>query len=357
MLPKGGETTNQETARVITTSENSFAGIPDMENWNHFIRHAENAGIDSVLMSFGNYEPDTLQIACALGRESKKLKFIVAYRLGLMQPTLFVQQVNTLSALIGGRVALNIIAGSSAAEQRGYGDFLDHDERYERADEFLAICNSFWRNDGVVNFSGKYCSLEGGKLHTPFLAPDRQAPEIYVSGHSKGAEKLVMNQGSCWVRLIDTPEKIAPIASILQEKNIELCLRLCIICRPTREEAIAAAEALVEDSVTIGKVRQFINSSDSSFLKHSLAIADKGEWLNQILWAGLVPSYGPSVMTMIGTPAELAAAFLEYKRIGVTQFIIAGWPKQEEMIIFGRDVLPLIRKEEMKEDNNPVMKH
>ena len=77
------------------------------------------SGIESVLMSFSRYEPDTLIVACALGRATSALKFIVACRSGLMQPTTFVQPVNTLSALIGGRVALNIVAGSSAEDQRG----------------------------------------------------------------------------------------------------------------------------------------------------------------------------------------------------------------------------------------------
>jgi hypothetical protein len=40
---------------------------------------------------------------------------------------------------------------------------------------------------------------------------------------------------------------------------------------------------------------------------------------------------------------------MEYKDIGVSQFIIAGWPKLDEMIIFGRDVLPLVRKAEGNE--------
>ena len=35
---------------------------------------------------------------------------------------------------------------------------------------------------------------------------------------------------------------------------------------------------------------------------------------------------------------------MEYKRIGVTQFIISGWPKLDEMVIFGREVMPLVRK-------------
>ena len=79
-----------------------------------------------------------------------------------MQPATFVQQVNTLSGLIDGRVALNIVAGSSAAEQRGYGDFLDHDERYARADEFLEICHAFWRKNGEVVFKGDYFQVESG---------------------------------------------------------------------------------------------------------------------------------------------------------------------------------------------------
>jgi hypothetical protein len=37
---------------------------------------------------------------------------------------------------------------------------------------------------------------------------------------------------------------------------------------------------------------------------------------------------------------------MEYKEIGVTQFIIAGWPKLEEMMIFGREVMPLVREAE-----------
>src|SRR5262245_46597444 len=200
MLPKGGEVamkTAQETSRVLTTKAKSPAALPDMNGWIQFARCAEEVGIDSVLLSFSRYEPDTMLVACAVGRATTKLKFIVAYRLGLMQPTSFVQQVNTLSGLIQGRVALNIVAGSSTLEQRGYGDFLDHDERYARADEFLAIARSFWQRNGDVNFAGKYWRVEHGKLLTPFQSPDRTMPEIYVSGHSEQARALALARGSC----------------------------------------------------------------------------------------------------------------------------------------------------------------
>lgn len=351
MLPKGGEVamkTAQETSRVLTTKITSPAALPDMDGWLKFARSAEEAGIESVLLSFSRYEPDTISIACAIGRATTKLKFIVAYRMGLMQPPTFVQQINTLSSLIGGRVALNVVAGSSTVEQRGYGDFLEHDERYARAEEFLSVCHSFWADNGEVNFDGKYCHVEGGKLYTPFLAPDRTAPEIYVSGHSEQAQRLAITQGSCWLRLIDTPEKLHPMVSRFREKGVEVCLRLCVVCRPTREQALKAAQALLPDEDIGRQERGILNRSDSQTLKQALAAADEVGWLNPYLWAGLVPYYGSSSITLVGTPQELAEAFLAYKDIGVTQFIIAGWPKLDEMMIFGREVMPLVRDAERR---------
>ena len=353
MLPKGGEMTDRETSRVLTTRKVSLAGQPDMENWIHFAKAAESAGIESVLTSFGNYEPDPLAIACALGQHTQKLKFIAAYRLGLMQPTLFIQQVNTLSTLIGGRIALNIIAGSSPAEQRGYGDFLDHDRRYARAEEFLEICNCFWQHQEEVNFDGEYYQVEGGRIHTPFLAPDRGSPELYIAGHSDCAEHLAVTQGSCWLRVIDTPEKLSPLVARVRERGIEVCLRMGIVCRPTRQQAIEAAEALQENGNVVKQVRSFLAKSDSQTLHDALALTDKA-WLSETLWTGLVSSFGSSAMTVVGTPEEITKTFLEYKQIGVTQFIISGWPKLEEMMIFGREILPRIRQAEQAIQSEPV---
>jgi hypothetical protein len=75
MLPKGGEVavdapqTPREAARyrIESTHSTSPAPRPDMKGWLHFARHAEEAGIESVLISFSRYEPDPLLVSCALG--------------------------------------------------------------------------------------------------------------------------------------------------------------------------------------------------------------------------------------------------------------------------------------------------
>jgi alkanesulfonate monooxygenase len=356
MLPKGGEValdggqTPRAAARyrIESMDMSSPAVRPDLTGWTHFARRAEAAGIDSVLISFSRYEPDPLVVACALGQAIDKLKFIIAYRSGLMQPTTFVQQMNTVSGLVQGRVSFNIVAGSSSEEQRGYGDYLLHDERYARAEEFLAVCNAFWRADGDVNFEGKYYRVEQAKIATPFLASDRTRPEIYVSGHSEQSERLAWAQGSCWLRVAESPEKLQPIVERTRERGLAVCLRCCVLCRPTREEAIKTAESLLPEDVHESTTQL---KDDSQMYREGGALQSDQYWPKPWLWTGLVPHYGPVWTTMIGTPQELAKAFLEYERFGVTEFILSGWPEVETVDLFGREIVPLINSHKEAQKN------
>lgn len=370
MLPKGGEVvpgaaqTPQEACRyrIQSTTANSIAPLPDIKGWSYFARCAEEAGIDSVLISFSRYEPDPIAVSCALTQVTEKLRYMLAYRSGLMQPSTFVQQINTVSALGNGRVSINLVAGSSAAEQRGYGDFLSHDERYTRAEEFLAVCQAYWKNGGEADFDGAYYRVEKGKLHTPFVSPDRSSPEIYISGHSEAAERLAVAQGTSWLRVIDTPDKVAPHVARAHANGIGVCLRLCIICRPTREEAVGVMEALLADDAMRREEAAAAQRDETQLYTVTLkndsrmhaetiaaAVAANGaHWLNRTIFTGFVPYYGPVWTTLIGTPRELADAFLAYKAVGVTQFILSGWPEAEEVKIFGREVLPLVRAGEQQ---------
>jgi len=351
MLPKAGEVSldapqsPRAAARYRREAllRSSLAARPDMEGWTRFARRAEESGIESVLIALNSHEPDPLVVSCALGQATRDLRFIVAFRSGLVQPTSFVHQINTLSTLIQGRIAVNLIADKPTAEDRGYGDFLDQDERIERTREFLAICNAFWRNGGEVSFDGRHYQVEKGKLHTPFSARDRSAPEIYVSGHSATAERLALAGGSCLLRVAESPQQLRSWIADARSRRIEVCLRLCVVCRPTREEAVSVAQSLLPDDE-----KPAARTADQSQMgRQAPPIVDgKNGWLTQSLWAGLARHYGPDWIVLVGTPREIAGALLEYKAIGVTQFIMSGWPEIDEVTNFGRQVLPLIREGE-----------
>jgi alkanesulfonate monooxygenase len=138
--------------------------------------------------------------------------------------------------------------------------------------------------------------------------------------------------------------KLAPIVARARARGVGVCLRLCLLCRPTREEAVEVAYSLLpedsdESTTTLKDDSQMYREG-----KRDKGNGDGSHWLNRSLWTGLVPHYGPVWSTLLGSPQELAEAFLEYERIGVTEFIISGWPEIDTVNVFGREVLPLIRR-------------
>src|SRR5712691_1018370 len=204
-----------------TKATTEMSGLLSLERQVEFCCRAEECGIDSLLMAFGFTRPEPMTLSAALGMKTARIKFMVAARPGVLSPTLFVQQVNTVSALTGGRVSINIVTGHTPQELGYYGDFLNHEERYERTDEFLTVCRALWSRNGEVNFSGKYYKIESGRLNTPFVSPDRRAPEIFLGGNSELAERLATKHADCLWRFADTPENLRPHVAPLVEKGIE----------------------------------------------------------------------------------------------------------------------------------------
>ena len=152
------------------------------------------------------------------------------------------------------------------------------------------------------------------------------------------------------MRMGDTPENLRDSNQRVLAAGKEVGLRMAIISRPTRDAAIRDARALIEDLDPVAaetkRERDFVKNSDSVSIKAVYRQAAETEWLSSYLWMGAVRTHGPATVCLVGSPEDLADAFMEYKKVGVSQFILSGWPKREEMIYFGREVLPLVREKE-----------
>jgi alkanesulfonate monooxygenase len=151
------------------------------------------------------------------------------------------------------------------------------------------------------------------------------------------------------MRLADTPDQVAGDAQPVLAGGGEVGLRIQTVARRTHAEAVEAAHALAasagKEFDDKGAERRFITRSDSVSMHAADALADR-EWLRPWLWTGLIRTHGAAAMALVGDPDELASALLEYGRAGVSQFIISGWPKLEEMQFFGEHVLPRVRARE-----------
>ncbi|MBV9496291.1 MAG: LLM class flavin-dependent oxidoreductase [Acidobacteria bacterium] len=330
-------------------------GVPSLDTLVRFCRHAEECEIESLLTAFGFHRPDPIVLASVLGTLTTKIKFMVAVRSGIFSPTVFVQQVNSVAAMTNGRICLNVVAGHTPEEQRSYGDFLTHDERYERTDEFLTVCDAFWRRESEVNFEGKYYRIEKGKLIVPFVAPDRTKPELFLGGNSARAEELAVKHADCLWRLPDKPAVLRERTAELIARGIEVGLLVSLIVRPTRREAIAATEQLLEE--VGGRPRrtheEFAKRSDSVAFTSTFALAEKNDaWLTDYLWSGAVPLLGAPAMAIVGSPEDVTEALFELREAGITQFLFMGWPDMEEMTNFHREVLPRVRAREAAEQQH-----
>ncbi len=345
----GGKGIRGATERAQTS------GLPDVGMHVEFARSAEEAGMDSVLVPIGFYRADPVTMAAVMGAETSTVKYMLATRSGIVSPTYFVQQVNTLSALTKGRVCINSVAGHSPEEQRFFGDLLPHDERYRRTEEFWAVCHALWDAKEPVDFDGAYYRIRDAQIGVPFRSDERTRPEIYLGGSSSEAQRVAIAQADCHLRFADAPERLAASVAETLRGGIEVGLVISVIVRPTRQEAVRAAHDLIAAAGEQARdvQRKFRARTDSVgyATTHAMAETESGKsgWLTPQLWVGAVPYLGPTAISLVGSPEDIADGLFEFRRIGISQFIFQGRPDLETMIAFGRDVLPIVRAREARE--------
>ena len=326
-------------------------GVPSLETLARFCRHAEECEIESLLTAFGFHRPDPLVLAAALGVLTSRIKFMVAVRSGVMSPTLFVQQVNSVSALTGGRICLNVVGrpypgGARLLRRlpRARRALLAHRRVPSGLRCLLASRRrSQFRRDAVPH--------REGKLNIPFVAPDRGRPEIFLGGGSALAEQLAIKHADCLWRLPDTPEKLRARTAEITAHGVEVGLLVSLIVRPTHQEAVRATEAILEEVGEQPKRthEDFAKRSDSVAFTSTYELAASKDWLTPYLWTGAVPYLGAPAMAIVGSPDEVTEALFELRAAGITQFLFMGWPDMEEMSNFHAEVLPRVRAREAAE--------
>lgn len=112
-------------------------------SWRPAVRHAVQ--IPSI---------DPALLLPALAAAAPDLGFAVTYSTTYHPPYECARLFSSLDHLTGGRVAWNIVTSYlRSATDNGLGEYLDHDERYDRADEYVAVTRALWErswDDGAV---------------------------------------------------------------------------------------------------------------------------------------------------------------------------------------------------------------
>ncbi|GAA1911781.1 LLM class flavin-dependent oxidoreductase [Streptomyces durmitorensis] len=309
-------------------------------------RTAEQLGFEGALTPTGAWCEDAWLTTAMLVQSTERLKFLVAFRPGLVTPTLAAQMAATYQRHSGGRLLLNIVTGGEDHEQRAYGDFLGKDERYARCDEFLHIVRSLWRGE-TVDFRGDHERVEQARL-ARLPAP---VPPVYFGGSSKAAGPVAARHSDVYLTWGEPPaqvaEKIAWIRTLARAegREVRFGIRLHVIARDTAEEAWAQANRLLSgtDPSVISEVQQGLARSGSEGQKRMLALhggnTDRLE-IYPNLWAGIGLLRGGAGTALVGSHTEIADRIAEYHALGIDEFVLSGYPHVEEAYWFGEGVLP-----------------
>jgi alkanesulfonate monooxygenase len=313
-------------------------------------RAAEQLGFVGALTPTGAWCEDAWLTTAMLSQETESLKYLVAFRPGLVSPTLAAQMAATFQRHSNGRLLLNVVTGGDDSEQRTHGDFLTKDDRYRRTDEFLSISRALWAGE-TVNFAGQFLSVEGahlGRLPDPI-------PPIYFGGSSDVALTVAAKHADVYLTWGEPPEqvseKIAEVSARANEfgRTPRFGIRLHVISRDTSEEAWAVTRQLL-DVVTpeeIEIIQESLARSGSVGQRRMRELHHGSRDNLEIypnLWAGVGLVRRGAGTALVGSHVEVADRIREYHALGISEFILSGHPHLEEAYWFAEGVLPLLEK-------------
>jgi len=323
---------------------------PDIDYLAQVARAAEANGFVGVLTPTGTWCEDAWLTTAALIAQTKTLKFLVAFRPGVISPTLAAQMASTYQRISKGRLLLNVVTGGDAIEQQRFGDWHDHDQRYARTDEFLHVVRNAWTGK-PFDFSGEHYRVAGATV----LASPNPTPQIYFGGSSDAALPVAARHADVYLTWGEPPAQVAEKIGRVRElaealgRTVRFGIRLHTISRDTSAEAWLEAAKLLDalDPEHVRSAQSQLGASQSVGQQRMVALHGgdlsagvRGLEIHPGLWAGIGLVRGGAGTALVGSHGEVADLIEEYHSLGVEEFVLSGYPHLEEAYWFGEGVRP-----------------
>jgi alkanesulfonate monooxygenase len=310
----------------------------------------DELGYYGALLPTGRTCDDPWIVAAALIPLTRRMRFLVAIRPGLMSPTISARMVATFDRYSDGRLLLNVVTGGDPVELAGDGLHLKHEDRYALTDEFLSIFRRVLAGE-AVDHAGKYLDVHDAKLYRSGV--QKPYPEIWFGGSSAAGHQVAAEHVDVYLSWGEPP---ADVASKLAEvkalaaargRTLRFGLRIHVIVRETEAEARAAADDLVRyvtDESIAAAQKSFARFDSVGQRRMAELHGGRRESLeiSPNLWAGVGLVRGGAGTALVGDPETVAARLQEYASLGIDTFILSGYPHLEEAYRVAELLFPLL---------------
>lgn len=310
-------------------------------------RRSEEIGFDLSLLAELNLNDikgvaapslDAWSTAAALAAVTRRLELMVAVRPTFHHPALLAKQAANIDQISGGRLALNVVSSWWRDEAEQYGvAFDEHDDRYRRTGEWLAVVKGMWQHDRF-SFDGKlYQTKDAIAEPKPLRKPH---PPIYAGGESEAAKDLIAREADAYVMHGDPAANLVPKIADMRARRARLAPDLpplqfgvagFVVCRASEDEAKREVARITNVRASAAGNANFHQWLAGTKLEQRLAIEDYSV-SNRGLRSELV-----------GTPEQIAGKLDRLERAGIDLVLLQFSPQYEEMERFGEAVIPLLR--------------
>lgn len=343
-LPTAGD-----SRTVVPFGPDGHHRPPTIDYLAQIARAADRLGFEAVLTPTGTWCEDSWLVTAALLRETRRLKFLVAFRPGSLTPTLAAQKAATYQRISDGRLLLNIVTGGELGEQRRFGDWLDHDERYDRTDEFLTVLRGAW-SPTPFDFEGRHYHVAGATVSGAI-----EPPPLYFGGASPAAEVVAARHVDVYLTWGEPPsmvreriERMRDLAAA-EGRTLRFGIRLHVITRDTSAEAWAETDRFLDqlDPALVVAAQRSMAASQSVGQQRMVSLhgGSRDELVvSPNLWAGIGLVRGGAGTALVGSHEEVADRIEEYHDLGFDEFVLSGHPHLEEAYAVGEGVMPVLRR-------------
>jgi alkanesulfonate monooxygenase len=321
---------------------------PTLPYLSSLVETASEMGFSSLLTATNFHaEHDAWTASIATLARTQGAGLLVAVRPGMFHPAILAKMAATASSLFPGRIQLNIVTGSNLGELAMYGDDESHDRRYARTREFLQVVRKLW-TDARVDHDGDFYQCRGAVLDPK---PSPMIP-IYFGGHSAPAQAIAAELADVYLVWADTlagvEARLATMraAEAAAGRRVRYGLRVHVVVRETEAEAWQAADRLISrlDPSVRASFIEAASRVDSEGQRRQVALSSGPSLVvEDHLWAGVGMARTGVGLAIVGDPAQVEAKLRAYQALGISTFILSGYPHLEECRRFGELVMPRLR--------------
>ncbi|MFM0598100.1 LLM class flavin-dependent oxidoreductase [Paraburkholderia dilworthii] len=338
--------------RKVSETHAAEGPVIDLAYVEQFARAHEDAGFDRILVPHQSTSPDALLTISHAASVTRNVHFMLAHRPGFVAPTLAARQLATLDHYSRGRLAVHIISGGDDTEQRRDGDFLSHDERYARTDEYLQILRRVWTEAKPFDHHGKYYRFEQGfsevkplqQPHIPVYFGGASAPALEIAGRHADVYAL-WGESKAQVR-----EQVTRVRAEAAKhgRTVRFSVSFRPILAATESAAWERAEHILDETRRL-RAAQGLGvggPAQSEGARRLLAASGESDRVDERLWTGVAKEIGgrSNSTALVGTPEQVAETLAEYYALGVTTFLVRGFDPLEDAIDYGRELIPATRE-------------